>query len=221
MIAALVACSAAVGGAATAPLSDAAIRRSVARRAGGDGDGVRGVDGRRVLRCAGIGLVTAAFEIVAALRLGISGDFAVLAVFLPGLVALAWSDAECYLLPTDIVRAASGAVAVCLVASAVVDGDWRRVAVALCCGAGAFAAFLLMNLVNPRAMAFGDVRLAGAIGLAAGAFGARATVRAFVLAVVVAGVVAVVLLAARRITLRSRLPFGVFLAVGTLISLLA
>lgn len=220
MIAALVACCAAIGGAATAPLSDAAIRRSVARR--GDGaDGACRVNNRRFLRCAGIALVTAACEIVAALRLGIGGDFAVLAVFLPGLVALAWSDAECYLLPREIVRAASGAVALALVASAVVDGDWRRVIVALCCGAGAFAAFLMMNLVNPRAMAFGDVRLAGAIGLAAGAFGARATVRAFVLAVVVAGIAAVVLLAARRITLRSRLPFGLFLAAGALLSLLA
>jgi leader peptidase (prepilin peptidase)/N-methyltransferase len=70
-------------------------------------------------------------------------------------------------------------------------------------------------------MAFGDVRLAGAIGLFAGWYSPRRALVAFIVATGLAALVSLALLATRRASLRTALPFGVFLAAGTVIAVLA
>lgn len=211
----------ALAGAGLAPALEAAIRRTITLRttAGATPPAVAPAEGRHQ-RLVGIAAITAALEATAALRLGATEVLALVAVFLPGLVALAWCDAEYYVLPKRIVHASTVAVCAAVVGVAVSSGEWHRAIAAACCGAVSFAVFLAINLVSPRAMAFGDVRLAGVIGLAVGWLGVGRVVTAFAIASLAAAVVAVALLCARRITLRSRLPFGVFLALGAVVALL-
>jgi leader peptidase (prepilin peptidase)/N-methyltransferase len=72
-------------------------------------------------------------------------------------------------------------------------------------------------LFGAGAFGLGDVKLLVSVGLVAGAYRALVGV-AF--GVLVAGVVIIGLLAARRVTLRSYVPFGPFLVVGALWSVL-
>jgi len=87
-------------------------------------------------------------------------------------------------------------------------------------GLGAGLLFLLLALVGAYffggdAMGFGDVKLVAFIGLIAGIHNA-AIVSALFLGVVLAGVISLLLVAARRLTMKSGIPYGPFLAAGAL-----
>jgi leader peptidase (prepilin peptidase)/N-methyltransferase len=91
----------------------------------------------------------------------------------------------------------------------------------LAAGVGAVAVFggfaLLGSLVlRGEVLGMGDVKLAGFIGLA---LGVQGTVAALVLGVLLAGVFAGALLAARVRSLRDTIAYGPFLAVGALLGL--
>ncbi len=80
------------------------------------------------------------------------------------------------------------------------------------------AALYLPSLAfGPGAFGLGDVKLLVAVGLVSGAYRALVGV---VSGVFLAGAVIVVLLLARRITLKSYVPFGPFLIVGALWAIL-
>ena len=84
-------------------------------------------------------------------------------------------------------------------------------------GAIGFAVFLVIALVSRGGMGWGDVKLAALIGLATGfplAF------VAIIMAAILGGVVAVILLATRRRGRREMIPFGPFLAVAAMVTLL-
>ena len=96
----------------------------------------------------------------------------------------------------------------------------RRCCSALIGGAAAFAAFFALYFAVPKGIGFGDVRLAGLCG---GSWAGSATARriaGFLLSFILAGVPAVVLLAMHKVQRRTQIPFGPFLAAGTMISVL-
>jgi len=70
---------------------------------------------------------------------------------------------------------------------------------------------------GPGAFGIGDVKLLVSVGLVSGAY--RALVGTFA-GILLSGIVIVVLLATRRITLRSFIPFGPFLIIGALWAIL-
>jgi leader peptidase (prepilin peptidase)/N-methyltransferase len=92
-----------------------------------------------------------------------------------------------------------------------------RVAYAALGGAIGFVVFLLIALVSRGGMGWGDVKLAALIGLATG-FPLVAV--AIIMAAILGGIVAVVLLATRRRGRREMIPFGPFLAVAAMATLL-
>jgi leader peptidase (prepilin peptidase)/N-methyltransferase len=139
-------------------------------------------------------------------------------VLLAGLLALAFTDLEHFLLPVRIVYPVLGLVAVLLTGAATIDGTWSRLAVAAVCGAVAFAIFFTLNFVNPKWMAFGDVRLSAVIGLGLGWLGARMALLGFFLAFLLGSVVGVALILAKRIQRKAPIPFGVFLAAGAFLA---
>ncbi len=84
-------------------------------------------------------------------------------------------------------------------------------------GAGVgFFLFLLLAVISRGGMGWGDVKLAGLIGLATGF---PLVVFSVVLAAVLGILAAAVMAAARRRKFRQALPFGPFLAVSTMITL--
>ena len=92
-----------------------------------------------------------------------------------------------------------------------------RVAYAALGGAVGFVVFLLIALVSRGGMGWGDVKLAALIGLATGF---PQVFVAIIMAAILGGVVAVVLLATRRRGRREMIPFGPFLAVTAMTTLL-
>jgi prepilin signal peptidase PulO-like enzyme (type II secretory pathway) len=111
------------------------------------------------------------------------------------LLSLPWLGAEVWL--TDVIQPS--------VASAALGG------------AIGFALFLVIALLSRGGMGWGDVKLAGLIGLATGF---PMVFVAVITGAILGGIVAVIMLITRRRTSRGSIPFGPFLAATAMITLL-
>ncbi len=156
---------------------------------------------------------------LAGVRLGWSGSLLLVLALVPFGVALAVVDWRTRLLPTRLVAPAYVVVLALLPVAALLDSDpgrlWRA-------GWGwvAFGGlFLLLWLVYPAGMGYGDVRLSGVLGLVLGYVGWGALVVG-VLAAFVLGGVGGLLLSALRVVDRRSYPFGPFLLLGALAGVL-
>jgi leader peptidase (prepilin peptidase)/N-methyltransferase len=78
-----------------------------------------------------------------------------------------------------------------------------------------------MNLMNPKWMAFGDVRLSLGVGFGLSWIGVNALLEGFFIANALAAVIGIMLMAFRRADRKSALPFGLYLALGAGITILA
>jgi leader peptidase (prepilin peptidase)/N-methyltransferase len=141
-------------------------------------------------------------------------------VLLVGLIQLAYCDLTRRLLPRTLVYAVSAAVIVSGIVIAGVMHEWQRLTVASIGGGVFFALLFAMNLMNPRWIAFGDVRLSLVIGFGLAWVSPIALLEGFFLANLFAAVVGLSLIAAHRADRRSAVPFGLYLAVGTALVLL-
>lgn len=135
-------------------------------------------------------------------------------------IALSFIDAEHHRLPDAIVLPSYVVLAVLLGFASTVSGEWGRLLAAAAGGAGLWLLYFALALVKTGGMGFGDVKLAGLLGmvlgwagwgsLAVGAFGAF----------LVGGLVAVALLLAGRAERRTRIPFGPWMVVGAFAGML-
>ena len=162
--------------------------------------------------------------LTAGLFAGVAGRFgydwavpAYLALF-AGLVALSWIDVERMLLPKAIVYPVSASVAALLLIPAGVYGAWHSYWVAWAFAGGWFLLFYLMWFASPRLLGFGDVRLAPVLGLSLGWLGWRYVVLGFFAANLIGAVIGIGLIVAKKAERQSRVPYGVFLAVGTAVA---
>jgi leader peptidase (prepilin peptidase)/N-methyltransferase len=80
--------------------------------------------------------------------------------------------------------------------------------------------YFIMWLINPRGMAWGDVKLSGSIGLALGWLGPSAFITGLFVAFLFASAYGLVMIVRRRATMKSAIPFGPFMIGGTLIAVL-
>ncbi len=90
--------------------------------------------------------------------------------------------------------------------------------------AGMAALFLLYAaqwFLLPGQIGLGDVKLAGVLGLYLGWLGLRPWITGVFAGFVLAALYSVALLAARRATLKSTIPYGPFMLAGTLVAVLA
>jgi leader peptidase (prepilin peptidase) / N-methyltransferase len=152
------------------------------------------------------------FAAVVAVR-GFDDDLVLELPFVSALIALAAIDFDHKLLPNKIVYplAAYGVIATLLV-------DRDDLVENLIAGAGAFAFLLLAVIAYPRGMGMGDVKLAGAMGLYLG----LSIVPALLAAFLSGSVVGVIILAREGAAGRKKaVPFGVFLALGGIVGVLA
>lgn len=136
------------------------------------------------------------------------------------LVALSVIDIRSFLLPNRIIYPVTIASVAWLVIAAVVDGELDALWRALACAAAAFAVFVVLHLISPRALGFGDVRLSFLLGLDLGWLGTGEVVLGLLLGFVYGALVGIVLIATRLRSRRDHIPFGPFLAAGALTAVL-
>lgn len=129
-------------------------------------------------------------------------------------VALAGIDLDTHRLPNSIVLPAYVVVATLLIVASVVYGDYSQLIRAAIGGAALFAAYFVMAIVYPGGMGFGDVKLAGVIGMLLGFLGWGALVVGAFSAFVLGGVFGIILLAARKTTRKGGIPFGPWMLAG-------
>jgi leader peptidase (prepilin peptidase)/N-methyltransferase len=141
-------------------------------------------------------------------------------LLLIGLVQLAYCDLRRRLLPKTLVYALSLAVIISGVVIAIPTGEGERLTQAALGGIIAFALFFNVNLMNPRWMAFGDVRLSLVFGFGLAWVSPIDLFEGFFYANVLALLAGLVLIASRRADRRSALPFGVFMALGAALVLI-
>jgi leader peptidase (prepilin peptidase) / N-methyltransferase len=141
-------------------------------------------------------------------------------LLLIGLVQLAYCDLTKRLLPKTLVYALTAAVMGSAVLVAAASGDWHRMVVATLGGLATFALFLSVNLLNPRWMAFGDVRLSLVFGFGLAWVSPIALFQAFLYANVLAALTGLILIATHRMRRDSAVPFGLFMALGAALVLL-
>src|SRR5687767_3479062 len=110
-------------------------------------------------------LLTAALFAATAIRFGVDAALPAFLVLVAALIALSVIDLDTFTLPRKIIYFALAAGVVLLGVAAAVDGDARGIIEAGAGAAIAFGVLLLIHLVSPRGMGFGDVRLAGLLGL--------------------------------------------------------
>jgi leader peptidase (prepilin peptidase)/N-methyltransferase len=131
------------------------------------------------------------------------------------LVVLSFIDLEHKLLPNRVVlpSLAAGVALLGLAAAAGPGaGAWVR---ALLAGLASFGFFLVLAIISPRGMGMGDVKLAPVLGMAMGYFSWPRVFVGFFLAFVFGAVGGVILIALRRAGMKSEVPFGPFMALGT------
>jgi leader peptidase (prepilin peptidase) / N-methyltransferase len=133
--------------------------------------------------------------------------------FVAALIALAAIDLDHRILPNKIIypMAAWAVVAVALL-------DPADLPEHLIAGAGAFLFLLLAVIAYPAGMGMGDVKLAGAMGLFLG----LSVVPAMLTAFLSGSIVGIGMIAREGASARKKaVPFGIFLALGGLVGVLA
>jgi leader peptidase (prepilin peptidase) / N-methyltransferase len=158
-------------------------------------------------------LLTAVVFAAVVLVRGFDDDLILELPFVAALIALAGIDLDHKLLPNKIVYplAAYGVIATLLV-------DQDDLVENLIAGAGAFLFLLLAVIAYPRGMGMGDVKLAGAMGLYLG----LSVIPALLVAFLSGSLVGVVIIAREGAAGRKKaVPFGVFLALGGIVGVLA
>lgn len=134
-------------------------------------------------------------------------------------VVLALIDVEHHRLPDAITLPSYVAVGALLVLPAVIDSEWGSYGRAWLAGAALFAFYFLPALVYPAGMGFGDVKLAGVLGLGLGWLGWAEVVVGTFLAFGLGALVGIGILIARRGGRRTAIPFGPYMLVGALLAI--
>lgn len=140
-------------------------------------------------------------------------------LLLVGLVQLAYCDLTRRLLPKPMVHTLTGAVVGSGIIIAGLMHEWSRLKVASIGGLAFFAFLFLINLINPRWLAFGDVRLSFVVGFGLAWVSFECLIECLFFANLLAVVVGLGLIAAHKADRRFAVPYGLYLAFGTALAL--
>jgi leader peptidase (prepilin peptidase)/N-methyltransferase len=164
-------------------------------------------------------LGTAAVFVILALRFGWAAALPAFLYLGAVGVALAVIDLDVKRLPNAIVLPSYVVAAVLLGAAAVVTSDPRSMGRAMLGMVVLFLLYFVLVLVYPAGMGFGDVKLAGVLGMYLGWLGwAELAVGGF-LGFLFGGVIGGALMVLRRAGRKSQLPFGPFMLLGALVAI--
>ena len=169
------------------------------------------------LACA---LLTAVAFAALVWRFGATWVLPALLAFAAAGAVLAVVDLAEKRLPNAVIVPTLVVVSVLLVVASAGTGDWWSLLWALGGGAAMFAVYFILALISPASMGMGDVKLAAVVGMLLGWFGFSAWLIGLLAAFIVGGVIALVALALRRVTLRGSIPFGPSMLAGALVAVL-
>jgi len=171
-------------------------------------------------RDASVELATGVLFVLLAWRASSVWSLPAFCVFGAALLAISLIDAVHMRIPTAIVYATIALEVPLLVLASAGSHRWSALLGVLVAGAVAFAVFFAIYFAVPKGIGFGDVRLGGLCGGLLGWIGYREVLVGFLISILVAGIPAAVLLAMGKVHRKTRIPFGPFLAIGTLITML-
>ena len=152
-------------------------------------------------------------------RLGWTPALLLAAYLVPVGVALSVVDWRTRLLPTKVIAPSYVVLVVLAVVAAALQGDWDDLTRAGWGWLVAGGLFLLMWLVYPAGMGYGDVRLAGLLGIALGYVGWGELLVGLFAAFLLGGLGGG-LLSVLRIVDRRSYPFGPFMLLGAVVGVL-
>lgn len=139
-------------------------------------------------------------------------------------ITLTLIDLDVQRLPDAIVLPSYPVVLTLLVLASWSPGgvsDWSALVRAIVAGAAMFFAYFVMRLAYPRGMGFGDVKLAGVLGLLLGWWGLSAVLVGFFAAFLLGGIFSVTLILAGKASRASKVPFGPWMFAGAWVGLVA
>jgi leader peptidase (prepilin peptidase) / N-methyltransferase len=165
-------------------------------------------------------LGTAVLFVAAAVRLGATWQLPAFCVFFASLLAISVIDLDHYIIPNRVIYPTLAVTIPLLVVAAAADGSWGHLRNAAIGGVAGFGVLLAIHVAVPRGMGFGDVRLAGVIGMMLGWLGLRYLFLGLFLAFLLASVIGVALIAARLRSRKDAVPFGPFMAMGAVLAVL-
>jgi leader peptidase (prepilin peptidase)/N-methyltransferase len=134
-------------------------------------------------------------------------------------LVLGYVDARTRLLPTQLIAPSYAVVAALVVAAALADEsvDGLRGAVLGWLVMGGF--YFVMWRVGPPGLGYGDVRLSGLLALCLGYLGWGPLLTGLYSGFLLGGATSAALIVARRVTLKTSIPFGPFMMLGALVGL--
>jgi leader peptidase (prepilin peptidase)/N-methyltransferase len=165
-------------------------------------------------------LVTAAIFPLLYLSYGLTSEFVILAFYVCLFLIVFVIDMERGLILNRVVYPG---MALALLIAGVAPQQWLLewgqpgIIASLAGGGVGFAIFLLIAIISRGGMGWGDVKLCALIGLAVGF---PLVFIALLIGIVLGGVVALALLVSKRRGRRETIPFGPFLSLGAVITLI-
>lgn len=155
-----------------------------------------------------------------AARVGAHPELVVWLLLVPVGLVLGRVDLKVFRLPDVLTFPAFGGTAALLGIAALLphhQGSWVR---ALFGAVAVGFVYLLLFLINPAGMGFGDVKLAPTLGLALGWYGWPTVFTGTFVGFALGALTGLALIATRRANRKTALPFGPFMLIGTLAALL-
>jgi leader peptidase (prepilin peptidase)/N-methyltransferase len=136
-------------------------------------------------------------------------------------LALAFIDVQVHRLPDVIVLPSYLVCAALLLPAALLTGGWAAVVRAVAAMAALWLFYFALAWLRPGGMGFGDVKLAGLLGLCLGALGWTTVLVGTASGFLLGGALGAVLLIGRRAGRRSAIPFGPAMLAGALVAVFA
>lgn len=164
-------------------------------------------------------LATAVLFVLVLWKFGFGLEFVAFAYLAALGVVLTAIDLDVHRLPNAIVLPAYIVLLVLFAATCLVSGDWWPLAQAAIGGAALFLFYFIAAIVYPGGMGFGDVKLAGVIGMALGWLGWGSLVVGAFSAFLIGGVVGLILMATGRVQKRGGIPFGPWMIAGAAVGI--
>ncbi len=172
------------------------------------------------LRYPVVELITSGLFAAAAIRLGADAALPAFLVFFACLVAVSTIDLELQIIPNRIVYPTILVSLPLLALAALAKGDVDPLVTALAGAAIAFAILLVVHLISPASMGFGDVRLAFILGLFLGWFDLSHVAIGLFVGFSLGAIVGLGLMLFGGRTRKDSVSFGPFLAAGAAVAVL-